>query len=346
MQGNAGGGNAGDDNAGAASAGRLRRGVLWGLAGALIVVGTGGFLVLPDDGHGAAARADAVAGMRRAPGGVADGLGLPWPAEGQSAVAVEGVGVLGTSGPREPVPIASVTKVMTAYVILRDHPLQDGEDGPLIEVDAQAADEALSRDESSAPVLRGQRLSQRKLLELLLLPSGNNVARLLARWDADTQERFVAKMNAAADRLKMKDTTYTGASGFESSTRSTAADQLILAREAMRDPVLRATVGLRSTELPGRAAPLSNTNELLDRPGVVGLKTGSSTPAGGNVMWALEVPERPGGGTRRLVYGVVLGQRSGQPPAVGLRAAFDGSGRLIDTLAAKLPRALARQGLS
>ncbi|SDK60049.1 D-alanyl-D-alanine carboxypeptidase family protein [Streptomyces indicus] len=328
------------------NAGKLRRGVMWGLAGALIVVGTGGFLVLPEGGSAGASRDGAVEGMLRAPGGVAEGLALPWPDEGQAAVAVEQVGVLGTSGPRKPVPIASVTKVMTAYVILRDHPLRDGEDGPLIEVDAQAAREALSPDESSAPVTEGQRLSQRKLLELLLLPSGNNVARLLARWDAGTQEQFVRKMNAAAARLKMKDTTYTGASGFESTTRSTAADQLILARAAMRDPALRATVRMRSTELPGRAAPVPNSNELLDRPGVVGLKTGSSTPAGGNLVWALEVPAGPDGGRKRMVYGVVLGQQAGQPPAAGLRAAFEAGGLLVDTLREKLPAALAHAGRS
>ncbi|MFF4343743.1 D-alanyl-D-alanine carboxypeptidase family protein [Kitasatospora sp. NPDC001540] len=229
---------------------------------------------------------------------------------------------------------------MTAYVILRDHPLRDGEDGPTITVDATAAAEAGSADESTAPVTAGQRLTLRKLLEVMLLPSANNVARLLARWDAGGEEAFVSRMNAEAARLGMTATTYTGASGLEATTVSTAVDQLKLAREAMKDPVLRAVVALRDTTLPGRAAPLRNTNTLLDRPGVVGLKTGSTTSAGGNLMWALEVADARSGSGRRLVYGVVLGQRVGAPPADGLRAALENCARLVDALRQKLPDVL------
>ncbi|MFJ5233138.1 D-alanyl-D-alanine carboxypeptidase family protein [Kitasatospora sp. NPDC088391] len=322
-------------------AGLSRRGALGALAG-LLVLGAGGALAaLPGDGPGAGAgvRAGATPTLRLSD--AAAGLDLPWPAEGQTAVAVAKGGVLGLRGPQQPVPIASVAKVMTAHVVLRDHPLKEGEDGPLITVDEQAAAEAASPSESTAPVTAGQKLSQRKLLEVMLLPSANNVARLLARWDAGSQEAFAARMNAEAARLGMTGTTYTGASGVEASTVSTAFDQLKLAREAMKNPVLRATVALRSTTLPGRAEPLRNTNSLLDRPGVVGLKTGSSTPAGGNLMWALEVPDGRGGSGRRLVYGVVLGQRANTTPAEGLRAALENSGQLVDALRQKLPGVLA-----
>ncbi|MFF2350814.1 D-alanyl-D-alanine carboxypeptidase family protein [Kitasatospora sp. NPDC058115] len=322
-----------------------RRRVLWLLA-AVLVAGAGGGVAatLPDGAETGGARKGGVRvegpPTLPAPAPVVD-LDLPWPEEGQSAVAVTKVGVLGVNGPQQPVPIASVTKVMTAYVVLRDHPLRDGEDGPTITVDARAAAESASTSESTAPVVEGQRLTQRKLLEVMLLPSANNVARLLARWDAGSEEAFVKRMNAEAARLGMTATAYTGASGIEPTTVSTAADQLVLAREAMKDPALRATVALRSTTLPGRAVPLHNTNALLDRPGVVGLKTGSSTPAGGNLMWALEVPEGGGAGAgRRLVLGVVLGQRAGTTPAEGMRAALENSGRLVDALRQKLPPVL------
>ncbi|MFD7572269.1 D-alanyl-D-alanine carboxypeptidase family protein, partial [Streptomyces sp. NPDC059810] len=137
---------------------------------------------------------------------------LPWPQDGQSAVDLEGTGSLGERGGRRPVPIASLTKVMTAYVILEEHPLRPDEEGPLIEVDPTAAHEAGVGGESTVPVRSGERYSQRRLLELLLIPSGNNVARLLARWDSGSQEAFVAKMRRAAGRLGMNDTVYTGAS--------------------------------------------------------------------------------------------------------------------------------------
>ncbi|QDQ11154.1 D-alanyl-D-alanine carboxypeptidase family protein [Streptomyces spectabilis] len=285
----------------------------------LAVVGVGGWFGFPGSEDGEAPRP-------RGAAAIAERLDLPWPREGQTSIAVEGVGSLGSTGGREPVPIASVTKVMTAYVILKEHPLAAGEQGPRITVDATAAEESHSLSESTAPLREGRRPTQRQLLELLLLPSGNNVARLLARWDAGSEKAFVVKMNRTAARLGMDRTTYTGASGIEASTRSTADDQLELARQAMKQPVLRAVVALRSTTVPGVPGTVTNTNRLLDEPGVIGLKTGSSTPAGGNLMWAAEVTS---GARRHLVLGVVLGQRARTTPTEGLDAALERSGALI-----------------
>ncbi|WP_051848522.1 D-alanyl-D-alanine carboxypeptidase family protein [Streptomyces sp. NRRL WC-3725] len=258
---------------------------------------------------------------------------LPWPADGQSSVEVEGLGSLGTRGEQTPVPIASLTKVMTAYVILRDHPLHGTQQGPEITVDRQAADESVSGTESTAPVQAGQRFSQRRLLELLLLPSANNIARMLARWDAGSQEAFTEKMNRAASGLGMDRTTYTGASGIETTTVSTSRDQLRLAREAMKNSVFRKIVATRSTTMPGIPGAVTNTNTLLRIPGVVGLKTGSSTPAGGNLAWAATADSD---GRERLVLGVVLHQRANTSPEQGLQAALERSERLITAVRAAL----------
>ncbi|MFK3732202.1 D-alanyl-D-alanine carboxypeptidase family protein [Streptomyces sp. NPDC088090] len=257
---------------------------------------------------------------------VVSGIGpLPWPQDGQSAVELEGSGSLGERGGRRPVPIASLAKVMTAYVVLDGHPLRPGEEGPLIEVDPQAAHEVGVGGESTVPVRAGERHSQRRLLELLLIPSGNNVARLLARWDSGSQEAFVAKMRRAAEKLGMRDTVYTGASGIEPTTVSTAADQVRLTRAAMKDPVFREIVATREITVPGLGT-ITNTNPLLDTPGVLGVKTGSSTPAGGNLLWACEVRV---GGTPRLLVGAVLYQRANTTPAEGLRAAADAGRGLL-----------------
>ncbi|WP_443076441.1 D-alanyl-D-alanine carboxypeptidase family protein [Streptomyces sp. TRM 70361] len=273
------------------------------------------------------------------------GASLSWPDQGQASVSVEGLGEqgdLGTRGAQRPVPIASVTKVMTAYVILRDHPLREGETGPLVTVDQKAANESFSGTESSVQVTQGQRLSQRQLLELMLIPSGNNIARLLARWDAGSQEAFVAKMNRAADDLGMDHTTYTGASGIEPTTTSTSEDQLKLARQAMRQEVIRSVVAMPSTTVSGVPGPLTNTNILLGTSGIIGLKTGSSTPAGGALMWAATASDRHG--HRHLVLGVVLHQRSGTSPQEGLRAAFDTSRSLVEDVRQWLSTADVRPG--
>ncbi|MBB5102922.1 D-alanyl-D-alanine carboxypeptidase family protein [Streptomyces spectabilis] len=312
--------------------GRRVRGVgaVCGGTALLAVVGVGGWFGFARGEGGEAPRPGEAAA-------VAGRLDLPWPGEGQTSIAVEGLGSLGREGGRQPVPIASVAKVMTAYVILKEHPLAGGQQGPRIRVDAAAAEESHSLSESTAPLREGRRPTQRQLLELLLLPSGNNVARLLARWDAGSEKAFVVKMNRAAARLGMDRTTYTGASGFEASTRSTADDQLKLARQAMKEPVLRAVVALRSTTVPGVPGTVTNTNRLLDEPGVIGLKTGSSTPAGGNLMWAAEVTS---GAKRHLVLGVVLGQRARTTPTEGLDAALEKSGALIEAVRTGLPAAL------
>ncbi|WP_103349260.1 D-alanyl-D-alanine carboxypeptidase family protein [Amycolatopsis sp. CA-128772] len=260
-------------------------------------------------------------------------LPLPWPEAGQASAEVQNLGSLGRHGEQEPVPIASVTKVMTAHVVLKDHPLRPGEAGPEITVDEQAEAEAGSAEESSAPVRAGRRIGERDLLALMLVPSGNNVARLLARWDAGSQEAFVAKMNREAAALGMTSTTYTGASGVEDSTTSTATDQLRLARVVMQDPVIREIVATADLRVDGVPGPIANTNTLLGRDGVIGLKTGSSTAAGGALMWAARA--RDGA----LILGVVLHQNPGGTPAAGLRAALENSGKLIAAIQRELPAA-------
>jgi serine-type D-Ala-D-Ala carboxypeptidase (penicillin-binding protein 5/6) len=111
-------------------------------------------------------------------------LRLAWPVQGEAAVGVRGVGLIGAHGSGRPTPIASIAKVMSAYVVLRDHPLNGDAGGPLIavtraDVAAYRADQAAGQ--SVVAVRAGERLTERQALAGLLLPSGNNIATLLAR---------------------------------------------------------------------------------------------------------------------------------------------------------------------
>nr|WP_274031613.1 serine hydrolase [Streptomyces sp. MMBL 11-1] len=316
---------------------RFRRSVLVPLTAAVVLVaGTAGWYAVGGD-RSTVGPAAGGAGEEVVP--LARSMHLPWPREGQASVAVEGVGSLGTRGEQKPVPIASVTKVMTAYVILKGHPMRAGAPGATVVADQRAADESYSSVETTAPVLAGREYTQRRLLELMMVPSGNNVARLLARWDAGDEKAFVAKMNRAAAGLGMRATTYTGVSGMEASTRSTAADQLRLARAAMEDPAFRQIVATDSVTAPGAGVTFRNTNKLLGHDGVIGLKTGSSTPAGGNLVWATR---QEVAGVSRLVLGVVLHQRPGTTPAEGSAAAHEASRALITAIRAGLPAAADR----
>ncbi|RSO33821.1 D-alanyl-D-alanine carboxypeptidase [Streptomyces sp. WAC 06725] len=236
-------------------------------------------------------------------------LEVPWPDQGQSAAKVVGVGSVGTSGQAKPVPTASVAKVMTAYVILRDHPLKKGEKGETITVDAQGEADSKKQDESRVPLKQGQRFNQYQMLQMLMIPSGNNVARQLARWDSGSEGAFAKKMNAAAKELGMTQTTYTDPSGLDKSTVSTSVDQLKLAEAVMKNDAFRSVVTTENVQIDGLPVRLFNNNSLLTTmPGVVrGIKTGSSTPAGGTFMWAAY---RTVGGKDQLLLGVMMDQRA------------------------------------
>ncbi|MFJ6442961.1 serine hydrolase [Streptomyces sp. NPDC091649] len=249
---------------------------------------------------------------------------LSWPGQGQSAVMVDGVGSLGSEGAQKPAPIASVAKVMTAYVILQEHPLKGDEEGETITVDQQAEDESKRPDESTAPLTKGQRLSQRQMLQLLMIPSGNNAARLLARWDAGSEDAFLDKMNDAAKELGMTGSTYTDPSGLKKSTVSTATDQLKLAQAVMRNEVFRKIVDMPQIKIEGIDGMIYNNNNILLQPGVSGIKTGSSTPAGGNLLWSANTKVD---GKMLWIYGAVMGQQAG-------------TGRVYDSLELSLQNSL------
>ncbi len=243
-----------------------------------------------------------------------------WPSEGEAAVAVQGIGGLGSSGGRKPVPIASVAKVMTAYLTLKQFPLAPGAEGFHVRITpAQVRDEQqrVALDQSTVAVRAGEVLSERQLLQALLLPSANNIAALLAVHDAGSIGAFLKRMNRTARELGMSHTTYTDPSGFEASTVSTAADQLKLARVAMQDPTFAQIVAKPSAQLPVVGLVL-NYNHLVGHDGYIGIKTGSDEAAGGCLVFARRVKA---GGRSFTMLGAVLGQRDGELVSAALASA-------------------------
>jgi D-alanyl-D-alanine carboxypeptidase (penicillin-binding protein 5/6) len=254
-------------------------------------------------------------------------LRLAWPSRGEAAVGVEGVGLIGSHGSGRPTPIASIAKVMTAYLVLREHPLHGGAGGPRIMV--TAADVAVYRADTAAgqsvvAVRAGERLTERQALEGLLLPSGNNIATLLARWDARSEAAFVAKMNARARALGLVHTRYRDASGVRAATVSTAGDQVRLAMRAMAVPAFRQTVAMAQATLPV-AGRQYNKDTLLGKHGIVGIKTGTTSQAGACFVFAAH--ERL---ARRstTVVGAVLHQPAGRAQ-LSIASAFQATTALL-----------------
>ena len=233
---------------------------------------------------------------------------FPWPQAGQAAISVDGFDGVFTHGTEAgPQPIASTTKVMTALLILKHHPLQPGDAGPEITItsdDVRHYNEAIAEDQSTVGVVAGEKLTEYELLEGMLIASANNFANILADWDAGSLDAFVQSMNAEASRLGMIRSNFSDASGFSPGTTSTPEDLMLLARAGMAFPVFAEIVGKKSAELPV-VGTIQSTNALLGESGIIGIKTGETDEAGDCLVFAADVLVN---GNARRVYGVVLGQ--------------------------------------
>jgi D-alanyl-D-alanine carboxypeptidase (penicillin-binding protein 5/6) len=256
-----------------------------------------------------------------------------WPAYGQAAVVRTGQSQIQAGPNQHAAPIASVAKVMTAYLVLRDHPLGLGQDGPTITLtDADVADTGRRRgqEESVVSIAAGEQLTEQQALQALLLPSANNIAAVLAQWDAGSEGHFVSRMNGTARSLGMTHTRYSDPSGYDDATVSTAADQVRIVDRAMRLPVFASIVATPSATLPV-AGTVHNTDTSLGHNGFVGVKTGSTAAAGGcfafrAIRWI--------DGKQTTITGVVLGQPGHDQIAAGLEAAA----AMVDRIAGERAR--------
>jgi serine-type D-Ala-D-Ala carboxypeptidase (penicillin-binding protein 5/6) len=298
---------------------RIRSIRVAGLSVVIAAIAALGYQLLASSSSTATPPIDVLHGERRGALGKAVSSTV-WPAYGQAGFVQSGQSRVQAGPNQHTAAIASVAKVMTAYLVLRDHPLRLGEDGPTITLTAgDVADTKRRRDrqESVVSIAVEEQLTERQALDALLLPSANNIAVVLARWDAGSVDRFVARMNATARSLGMTHTRYTDPSGYDDATVSTAADQVRIVDQAMRLPVFASVVATPSATLPV-AGTVHNTNILLGHNGFVGVKTGSTAAAGGcfafrAIRWI--------DGRRTTITGVVLGQPGHNRIVAGLAAA-------------------------
>jgi serine-type D-Ala-D-Ala carboxypeptidase (penicillin-binding protein 5/6) len=231
---------------------------------------------------------------------------IPWPSGGSAVIGAAGLGLIASSGNEKPLSAASVTKVMTALVILTDKPLKKDETGPTITItdaDVQAYLAGQANKESVVAVQSGEQLTEFQLLQGLLIPSANNFAETLARWDAGSIEAFVAVMNKRAAELHMTQTTFTDTSGASPATTSTPSDLMRLGMEAMKLDVFAQIVGMAQADLPV-AGRVYNVDGVLDQSGIIGIKTGSGLAEGANFLFAANASID---GQTVTLYGCVMG---------------------------------------
>ena len=181
--------------------------------------------------------------------------------------------------PDRVLPIASLTKMMTALVVVRR---------AAPDAKVRVTKEALAYRGSGLGVLpRGKRVKLETMLNGLLLPSGNDAAIALAQRVSGTVAGFVARMNDHARALGMDCTRFSTPSGLpDEGNRSCATDLAAMARAVLDEPRLARIVRRRRAVLPfpikGGRLHLSNNNPLLHSgyPGVLGIKTGYTRGAG------------------------------------------------------------------
>lgn len=209
-------------------------------------------------------------------------------------------------------PIASITKVMTALIVIRAGGLARP-----ITIPKAVLGYVAKYGANSAGLVPGQVLTPGDLLHALLLASACDAAYVLATTYGPGMPAFIAKMNATAAQLGLTHTHFTSPDGLpyptETSTYSTPAELLKLGEVAMQSPVFRSIVNEKSFNLPQGAGHghywWGNSNELIGYyPGAVGIKTGYTIAAGHCLLF-----EVVRGG--RTLIGVVLGSPPTGPGA-------------------------------
>jgi serine-type D-Ala-D-Ala carboxypeptidase (penicillin-binding protein 5/6) len=220
-------------------------------------------------------------------------------------------------------PMGSITKVMTALLVLRA-----GDLGREIKVTKAAIRYVHKDGASSAGLILGDYLTARQLLEAMLLPSGCDAAYLLATAYGPGRRAFVAKMNTEAQSLGMTSTHFSWFDGMpyptETSTYSSPADLIRLGERAMRNSIFRSIVAQKKYQLAAthlHHSYLWYTTDLLIGPyrGAIGIKTGNTKAAGHCLLFEAQ---RNG----ITLIGVVLHAN----PAGNPNAAFQGAKKLLN----------------
>ncbi|MDP3209207.1 MAG: D-alanyl-D-alanine carboxypeptidase, partial [Rhodoglobus sp.] len=219
-------------------------------------------------------------------------IGYPW--------------LLAQGGATDPLPIASISKVVTALVVLDVKPLDPTEAGPdvvLTATDEAFYDEQIAQNGVVAPVRAGLVVSQRHILDLVLMASANNYAQSLAAWAFGSEAAYVTAANEWLAVQGLTSTTIADATGINPANTSTVVDLLALAKLAIGHPVVSQIVATAAVEVP-EIGVVENRNGLLGLDGVDGIKTGTLDEAGSCLLFSAD--HTIGSETVTLV-GVVLG---------------------------------------
>ncbi len=224
---------------------------------------------------------------------------------GSAQVEIADGPVLFAHNVNEERPIASTTKIMTAYLVLSQPGLSLNRVVTITATEVDNDRRGLLKADSEVPLAVGQRATVQDLLWALMLPSADDSAWVLARTISGNPYKFVAMMNQTAARLGMHRTHYVDPDGVNHKGYSTAKDLLKLTTVAMTDPAFAQLVST-AVHHTSSFGTLTNLNQLLGQyPGAIGVKTGWTPWAGSCLVFAAK---RQLDNTPLTLYGVVLGE--------------------------------------
>jgi D-alanyl-D-alanine carboxypeptidase (penicillin-binding protein 5/6) len=245
-----------------------------------------------------------------------------WPKQGSGAVVIPQLCVAASSPFQPVVAIASLTKMMTAWVVLHRLPLAYSQRGPCLTVtasDVAAYDYDVASGQSNAKIVLGERLCEGMLLRGLLVHSAGDFAQLLQKLTGYSSATFVRVMNRDASSMGLAHTNYVDLTGISPADRSTAREQAILAVALMaNEPIVDRIVALPRVALPF-AGVIGSYTPFVGVGGVVGVKSGFTNLAGGCDVMAVNVSV---GRASVLAYAVILGQNGSDPLAIAGNAAL------------------------
>lgn len=251
-----------------------------------------------------------------------DGVAALSVAGADAYLGTEAAGVWARYGDDEPRPIASITKLVTALVVLDAFPLADPSDaGPTLTFDR--ADHALYdayfvRDATIAAMPVGSAMSLRDALATMLVPSASNYAEAIAVWAFGSVDGYRRAADRWLSARGLERTTIVEPTGLDPRNTSTPTDLVSLGRIASDDPTVSAIAAMPSVSFPA-TGPLANTNGMLGEMGIDGLKTGTLADSGANLLYSATIDV--GTDEPLRVIGVALGgasQRSVGASAAGV----------------------------
>lgn len=211
------------------------------------------------------------------------------PPLGATRVVADGFGLVAENGPQEKRPIASITKTITALVVLNAKPLtSDTDEGPSItftETDVDILHQTQAALGSFEELSAGLTLTEKQALTVMMLASANNYATSLAVWAYGSLDNYLAEAHTWLSAHGLSDTTVADASGLDDGSASSPADLIALGQLAMENPALASIVGTTSVEIPG-VGEVRNGNKMLGTHGVNGIKTGTTLAAGACLLYS------------------------------------------------------------